>query len=242
MSKLHKIPVNQQHIRTVEERLQEDLQEYRGKKVELRRITEMSYISIPTNTPKSNIFPDLPPTIERHVPDMPERVLTSAEREALIQVCLKQMSTTWGQSLVHNLLQTYNDFIDFCHLMQKPENHIKIASGQYVEKHVHVRTVHDMSDEMAQELSRLPRFTAWVNLIEESDGEQLAVQKKIYTLPLTRVTPQITESELLEESHDLCMKRTEIEAEIRQRQEKWRSNGSSPQESPPDDTAPPTRM
>ena len=175
---------------------------------------------------------------------MPERVLTPAEREALKQACLKHMSTTWGQSHVRNLLQTHNDFIDFCYLIQEPENHIKIASGQYVEKQVHVRQVHDMSDEMAQELVNVPRFTAYAKVIEEKDGKQSVWKGKITTLPLPDQLSSAEEDAalVLDFGHQASKKREEIEAEIRQRQEKWRSNGSSPQENPPDDTAPPTRM
>jgi hypothetical protein len=175
---------------------------------------------------------------------MPERVLTPAEREALKQACLKHMSATWGQSHVRNLLQTHNDFIDFCYLIQEPENHIKIASGQYVEKQVYVRQVHDMSDEMAQELINLPRFTAYAKVIEEKDGIQSVWKGKIKTLMLPDQIPQAEEDTALvvDFGHQLSKKREEIEKEIRERQEKWRRIDPQPPSEPPEKPPPPTRF
>ena len=59
-----------------------------------------------------------------------------------------------------------NDLLEFLYLLQEPENHIKVPSGQYVERPVHIRQVHDMTDERAQELTKLPRFQTYTKIIK----------------------------------------------------------------------------
>jgi hypothetical protein len=68
---------------------------------------------------------------------------------------------------------------------------------------------------MAQELANLPRFTAFAKVIEEKNGYQSVLKRRITTFPLP---PQ-------------CKLPIEDEDEIRQRQEKWRKGGS--EEPPP---------
>ena len=140
--------------------------------------------------------------------------------------------------------EALNAISEVCILLSQPENHIKVASGQYVEKQVHVRPVHDMTDEMAQELTNLPRFTAYAKIIEEKDGEQKVKTGKIQTYPLPK-TLETAEKDLamtIENGYVRSKKRSEIEVEIRERQEKWRvvvpQTPSKPQEEPP----PPTRF
>ena len=95
-----------------------------------------------------------------------------------------------------------------------------------------MRPVHDMTDEMAQELANLPRFTAYAKVIQENKGEQTVWKGKIKTLPLPpwQESPEI-ESHVIESGHNFCKERTQIEEEIRQRQERWR--GSISDEPPP---------
>jgi hypothetical protein len=86
---------------------------------------------------------------------------------------------------------------------------------------------------MAQELANLPRFTAYARVIQERAGKQLVIKRKIKPLALPKEHGLPLASEILERSHATVYKaRDEIEAEIRQRQERWRR--------PPDSgTAPP---
>src|SRR4051812_5398313 len=91
-----------------------------------------------------------------------------------------------------------------------------------IEKQVHVRQVHDMSDEMAQELSNLPRFNSYAKIIKEEDGRQSVWKGRAQTLPLFALNPNNQEDIIIDVSSELCTKREEIEAEIRARQEKWR--------------------
>src|SRR5687768_15803774 len=80
-----------------------------------------------------------------------------------------------------------DEMFDFFNLLSKPENHIKVPSGQYVEKHVNVRPVHDMTNEMAQELGKLPRFQAYTKIIDESQNEQIVRTHRIRTEPLPEI-------------------------------------------------------
>lgn len=72
--------------------------------------------------------------------------------------------------------------VQFCTLLSKPENHVLELSKQYVEKAVPSRTVSDMTDEMAQELAKLPHYTAYARMIDETDGRQRIVKEKIETV------------------------------------------------------------
>ena len=178
-----------------------------------------------------------------YLPQLPYRVLPPDEIERLTKLCYTELlhDPVTGKKRIEKLL--FPDELDeLCHLLQNPENHIKVPSGQYITKQVHVRPVHDMTDEMAQELAKLPRFTAWTTLVDENEGKQTVRQKKIHTLPLPEVTPKTSVTELLKKSYDLCMKRTEIEEEIRKRQEKWRTVTPQSPTPPPKVPAPPTKF
>jgi hypothetical protein len=143
-------------------------------------------------------------------------------------------------------LKVVENYVEVLVLLAQPENHIKVFTGQYREKPVRVRPVHDMTDEMAQELANLPRFTAYAKVIAENEGKQTVWKSKIktvpmpswwepptmYRLPSGEEIPGI-ESQAIERGHKFCKTRTQIEEEIRERQEKWRGNSS--------DEPPPTR-
>jgi len=109
-----------------------------------------------------------------------------------------------------------------------------------IEKQVHVRPVHDMTDEMAQELINLPRFTAYAKIIEEKGGEQRVWKGKIQTRPLYKETHN-SNRVAIDNASVWSLKREAVEAEIRQRQEKWRqpTTQASPPE-PPEEPPPPT--
>ena len=132
-----------------------------------------------------------------YLPQLPYRVLPPDEIERLTKLCYTELlhDPVTGKKRIEKLL--FPDELDeLCHLLQNPENHIKVPSGQYITKQVHVRPVHDMTDEMAQELAKLPRFTAWTTLVDENEGKQTVRQKKIHTLPLPEVTPKTSVTEL----------------------------------------------
>jgi hypothetical protein len=58
---------------------------------------------------------------------------------------------------------------------------------QYVKKQVNTRTFRDMEDEAAQELIKLPRYIAYAKVIQEQEGEQVVIGRKIKTSELPPV-------------------------------------------------------
>jgi hypothetical protein len=163
------------------------------------------------------------------LPDLPARVLSADEIEAIKNICYTE--------LFHNSeTRTFEtDLIELCTLLAKPENHIKVYSGQFVAKTGYARPVHDMTDEMAQELASLHRSTAYAKVITENEGEQTIWKGKIKTLSLPSWHVQLFDgdSSITNRSHTFCKTRVQIEEEIRKRQERWRGSGS--------DEPPPTR-
>jgi hypothetical protein len=85
--------------------------------------------------------------------------------------------------------------------------------------------VHDMSDEMAQELSQLPRFTAYAKIIDD----KTVSTHKMQTLPLPNVNQEPV-AQAITNGHNASKDREAIEAEIKERQDRWRpgSGGFSP--------------
>jgi hypothetical protein len=164
-SEEYKLPLYE----SIEEKLQEELLYYRQSEV----LIHIGKAAIKGRGYYNN-------REDRHIegskywlPDIPACVFSDKEREILINQCRTLIEADMQAGLtVKTFFQIIDDIVEFCYLLRKPENHIKIASGQYVEKQVHVRQVHDMADEMAQELTNLPRFTAYAKIIEEKDGEQ----------------------------------------------------------------------
>jgi hypothetical protein len=109
---------------------------------------------------------------------------------------------------------------------------IKVSSGKYDESLKVERTQQDLINEMAMELSSLPRFTAYAKAIEERKGTQLVWKRRIQTLPLPperRARGVDSETMALENSHRFCKERDQIEEEIRKRQEPWRNGRGSGQ-------------
>jgi hypothetical protein len=142
------------------------------------------------------------------------RHLTANEIEAYKTACLKELSN-------HGALDTLDAFVQFCQLLRKPENHVKTQSAQYVEVPSNARVYRDMNDEMAQKLVKLPRFQAYTKLIDESEGSQIVRTHRIRTHPLPDIQNPDMVDQAIDSGHVLCKKRTEIEAEIRERQHRW---------------------
>src|SRR5512139_1458907 len=113
-------------------------------------------------------------TNQRFVPDiLPEHIATQlpseADREAVKRACLSELfreQNTWNAGAV---LKVVDDFVEFCTLLSKPENQIKVPSGQYIEREVTTRSSVDMKAEMAQELADLPRYTAWAKILDPTN-------------------------------------------------------------------------
>jgi hypothetical protein len=173
-------------------------------------------------------------------------VLSYNQIEDLKAACLKELRQ--GGWNPQPTLDVIGDFVEFCDLLMQPENHINRPSMQYVKKQVNTRTFRDMEDEAAQELSRLPIRTAYVKVNRVKNGEHEILIRKIKTLPLTQ--PRLEGGELAERRNfiednmiDLIYvkPRKQIEKEIRERQEKWRSQApDSPRRIPPTEEPPPT--
>jgi hypothetical protein len=110
---------------------------------------------------------------------------------------------------------------------------IKVTSGKYDEKLKVERTQADLITEMGQELANLPRFTAYAKVIEERNGIQSVLKRKINTslTPSFQGYPRYIKDKVIESGHQLCKERSQIEEDLRQRQERWRSSGS--EEPPP---------
>jgi hypothetical protein len=110
-----------------------------------------------------------------------------------------------------------------------------------------------MVDIMAQELTNLPQYTAYAKVIDEEDNRQSVYKEKIKTYPIDYAIEDMSEKGERIESIKYMMnfrtglagltkKRDDIEAEIRERQEKWRraQTPTTPTQPPPTPKPPPT--
>lgn len=161
------------------------------------------------------------------VTELLPRRLTGSEIQSLNAACWNEISR---YQPAYEMVKVIEKFVEFCELLARPENHIKVPSRRYVEREVNTRTVADMTNEMAQELANLPRYTAYAKVVAETDGEERVIRTKIRTLKLR----ELPEGELAERAGEggrsvieqnslrYLKKRTEIEEEIRQRRERWR--------------------
>ena len=128
-------------------------------------------------------------------------------------------------------MRLMEEFIEFLMLLRDPANHVRTPSAVYVEKPVNPRQVADMTNEMAQEIGRLPRYTAYVKVIAERGGQQLVESHKMQTI----APPEVAQGYLIEQNAQMehaiisrtqdlyCKEREAVEEELRKRQEKWRA-------------------
>jgi hypothetical protein len=166
---------------------------------------------------------------------LPPMVLSDNESEELKKACEKELlegpEAAWGKVM----LPLLKDFVHLCQLLSLPENYVKTKSSCYVEKQVNSRTYIDMSHEISYKLTQLPRFTAYVKLIREMEGNQFVLKTKIETSPLPPLPPMIDPSikhRAIERTQSLYSKtRSHIDEELYQRQENWQRNAAS--ERPP---------
>ena len=151
---------------------------------------------------------------------LPARIVDETERSLIIDACYEELST--GKEVGWNAdapLAMIQEFVDFCLMLSKPENHVLIPSGQYVEKQVNTRTERDMADEMARNLRDLKPHTAYARVLVESDG-RTQVMKRLIKPPAP--LPTFAGEAALQLPPGVYKDRVQIEEEIRQRQAKWR--------------------
>ncbi len=155
------------------------------------------------------------------------RVLKDTEIEELEKACLNQFDLNAKATLM-----VIDDFVKFCMLLSKPENHIKKPSGQYVEKEVPLRTVADMVNETRGELTNLPLYTAYAKITQAEKGNQRVA--KIKTFKLREVGQSVIlasiQQEILNQTYqEYYQKREKIEEKIRERQRAWQKvSGEKP--------------
>lgn len=219
-----KPPDEQYFVETTARNLQEEREEFRKREI------KYDYYRLPYIQVKQRDG-----SFDRILPDLPPRIFKAGEINSIKDICRKYFLEENVRFLIKGIpiLKLIDDLIEFCNLLQKPENHIKVPSGQYVVKPVHTRPVHDMSDEMAQELANLPRFTTFAKVIAENEGEQTVWRGKMHTLPWSRwqelkIYGHPPNPEL---RYKYCKTWAQIEEEIRQRQGKWQ--GGTSDEPPP---------
>jgi hypothetical protein len=187
------------------------------------------------NIKKKFFWPVIP------MPDIHLRDLTYNEIEALKDACLKELYRTdkrdWD---VKAVLKVIDEFVEFCTLLPKPENLLKTRTGQLVTH----RTVSDMEAEASLELVNLDPYTAEAKLIRDGKQGEVRIKTRKLDEPLWKgkelenLMSQIKDNM---ERLEYVRKRSDIEREIMQRQEKWRSQiPDSKRQIPPSEEPPPT--
>jgi hypothetical protein len=169
------------------------------------------------------------------VPKLPDhlssRVLSGYEIEAVKKACLAGLS---GSSV----LNVITDVVQFCDLLARPENHVKVPSSQYSETQVNLYTTQEMTNQMAQELMNLPPRSAWAKVVSSAAGRESVWRGKIQTLAPAFPSDLVIDAGSLALTNALELgilkKRSVIDEEIRYRQEKWRRGPDKPEPTPPD--------
>lgn len=99
------------------------------------------------------------------------------------------------------------------------------ASGTQMIPKINTKYVNDIM----QELTNLPRFTAYAKVFQEQDGKQTVLRRKIQTRPLPlSIQPAEGMADLARRKaiqRGFCRERRHIADEIRTRQEHWRGAG-----------------
>jgi hypothetical protein len=105
---------------------------------------------------------------------------------------------------------------------------IKIPSGKYDESLRVERPQHDLVTDTVLAMTRLPRYQANVKIIDENKDTQIVRTRQIQTYPLPKINNTDMVAQAITNGHTLCKKREDIEAEIRERQSRWRGGSGSP--------------
>jgi hypothetical protein len=144
---------------------------------------------------------------------------------------------------------------NLCGLLAKPENHLQVKTRQRGQKAVQTRTIADMVDEMEGELTELPKYTAYAKVLQGNKVWRGKIQAKKLgeRLHHTRPYEEINYENLTAVTRKyVCLRREEIEREIRKRQENWkptavdeprvvRDKSEKGPAGPPDEPPPPNR-
>ncbi len=109
-------------------------------------------------------------------------MLAGGEIQETRKACIKQLNQDQN---TRSVAGTIDEFAKFCGLLAKPENHVLVPGGQYIEKQVPLRQESDMVNEMARVLTGLPRYTAYARIVEEKGGEPIVWKGRIRTSKLT---------------------------------------------------------
>ena len=162
-------------------------------------------------------------------PDMLSvRALSATEQTALKNACLRELDGS-------HALQACTDFVQFCDLLIRPENHVQVPSTQYVETQVNTYTTQEMINQMAKELIDLPRFTAYAKVVQAVNDTQIVRKAKIQTFALAKPQKLADVGGIARQNairQRILRKRSDIDKEIIMRQAQWRRG--------PDDDPPPT--
>lgn len=110
------------------------------------------------------------------------RVLSAYEIEDVKRACIQELRQANPET--RNVAATIDEFVQFCALLSRPENHIQVPCGQYIEREVRARQEADMSNEVARKLTELPKYTAYAKIMKEIEGEHIVWKGKIQTLQL----------------------------------------------------------
>jgi hypothetical protein len=174
--------------------------------------------------------------------------------DALKKACVLFLEGKFSN--IQTVFRVLEDFVLFCRLLCIPENHVRTQSGQYTERELPARSILDMRNEMEQELKNLPRYQAWVKVIQNREGEEITLTSRIVTREFIGAESRYGYDEILgyikgsNAKDELIRHRSDIEAEILKRQEQWHKIASTrgtrsrrrepPQGGEPMDDAPPS--
>ena len=103
-------------------------------------------------------------------------VLSAHERAYVEKACYE---TICEQPRSEGFFQAIEDMQEFCQLLVQPENHILVASGQYVEKPVQIASTQEMINQAVATLPELPRFTAYAKTINREGSEEVTWKGRI---------------------------------------------------------------
>ena len=150
----------------------------------------------------------------------------------LKNACLAELS---GSSA----LTVLNDFVRFCDLLARPENHVQVPSTQYIETQVNTYCTQEMINQAAKEITRLPRGAAYATLLQEVNDTQIVRIVKIQTARIAEAKTLTGAGEIVKKNAiraGILRKRSDIDNEIIMRQAR-RGLGMDNDPSPPTDAA-----
>lgn len=185
------------------------------------------------------------PALDDRVPDnIPAAVLP----DEMLRKCRHDARDDLNSNGYGELVTSVDMLVELCQLLAKPENHVKVKVFQYVERQTPTRTIADMVNEMAKELSDLPRFRAYAKILKIGGqiGEiELTQKAQIQTLPMTELSELDNilngwqlKLKAYERGKAYCRERKIIEAEIAERH-RWKPKDKDEPRSIGDDEPPP---